>query len=119
MMEKEMRNAAVQKTQELLAAPSCCAEAKAAAQAWLAALDTEGEATAAKQYIAELEEDIVPIDALIGMAGSEAGVRYFGAETARRILDHAREQKAAGAAYCDCPACSAAAAVLEMKDAIL
>lgn len=118
-MEKEARMAAVAKTQELIAAGSCCAEARAAAQAWLDALDTEREQEAAKQYVAELEEDIVTVDMLIGMAGSEAGIRYFGEAAAKRILAHGKELKAAGAAYCDCPACSAAAAVLAMKDAIL
>ena len=54
----------------------------------------------------------MPIDGLIAFAGSEAGVGVFGAELAKNILAHAKEIKAAGAAYCDCPACAACKACL-------
>ena len=43
-MNKEVKDFAVQKTKELMESFSCSAEAKAAAQAWLDALDTENEA---------------------------------------------------------------------------
>lgn len=67
-MNKDILDYVSEKTKELISAPSCSGEAKAAAQAWLNAVGTE---------------------------------------------------KAAGAKYCDCPACSAGAAILEKKDSIL
>jgi hypothetical protein len=116
MMDKEVLNYAVEKTHELMRAPSCCSEAKAAAQTWLDAIGTEKEAAETKRYIDELEEDITPIDSLIGLAESDYGIKAFGADTARNIAAHAKEIQSAGAKYCDCPACSAAAAILEKKD---
>lgn len=108
-----------EQTAALMAAPSCSAEAKAAAEKWLAAVGTAEEKEATKAYIAELEADIMPIDGLIGFAGSEAGEQVFGAELAKNILTHAKEIKAAGAAYCDCPACSAVKAILDKKAEML
>ena len=116
-MDKKVINYTVEKTHELMNASSCCSEAKTAAQAWLDAVGTEKEAEETKKYIYELEEDIMPID-LIGFAESDAGAQVFGANAAKNVAVHAKEIKAAGAKYCDCPACSAAAAILEKKDAL-
>lgn len=118
-MTQETLNYVKEHTEALIAAPSCSAEAKAAAEKWLAAVGTAEEAEATKAYIAELEDDIMPIDALIGFAGSEAGVGVFGAELAKNILAHAKEIKATGAAYCDCPACAACKAILDKKAELL
>ena len=111
-MDKEVLSFVVEKTHELMNAASCSKEAKASAQTWLDAVGTENEAAATKTYIAELEADIMPVDGLIGFAESEMGAQVFGA-------DKAKEIKAAGATYCDCPACAAAEAILEKKDDIL
>lgn len=118
-MKKEIETVVAEQTKALLAAPSACKEIKAAAEAWLAAVGTDGEKAATEKYIAELEADIMPIDGLIAFAGSEAGVKVFGAELAKNILAHAEEIKAAGAAYCDCPACAACKAILEHKEEML
>lgn len=119
MTDKEAQGYVVEKTKELIGSPTCCKEAKEAAQNWLDSLGTEGEAQAAQRYVAELEGDIMPVDQLIGFAESETGIQYFGAETAANLASHAKEIKAAGAKYCDCPACAAVEAILEKKDAIL
>ena len=103
----------------MIAAPTCCAEAKEAGRSWLDAIGTEGEAEAARKMIAELEADIVTVDGLIAFAGSEAGAKVFGAEKAKEVAAHAEEIKAAGAKYCDCPACSAVEAILARKEDIL
>ena len=118
-MTQETLNFVKEQTAALIAAPSCSAEAKAAAEKWLAAVGTAEEAEATKAYVAELEADIMPIDGLIGFAGSEAGVGVFGAEMAKNVLAHAEEIKAAGAEYCDCPACTACKAILEKKAELL
>ena len=99
-MEKQILNEVIEETKKLIAAPSCSQEAKDAANAWLDAVGTDNEEAETKKYIAELEEDIMPIDGLIGFAGSEAGAAVFGAE------------KAAGGKYCDCPACTACEVIL-------
>ena len=61
----------------------------------------------------------MPIDNLIGFAESESGKKYFGEETAANIAAHAKDIKASGAEYCDCPACAVAAKILECKNEIL
>lgn len=118
-MKQETLNFVKEQTAALIAAPSCSAEAKAAAEKWLTAVGTAEEAEATKAYVAELEADIMPIDGLIAFAGSDAGVGVFGAELAKNILAHAEEIKAAGAEYCDCPACAACKAILEKKAELL
>ena len=118
-MKQETLNFVKEQTAALIAAPSCSAEAKAAAEKWLAAVGTAEEAEVTKAYVAELEADIMPIDGLIAFAGSDAGVGVFGAELAKNILAHAEEIKAAGAEYCDCPACAACKAILEKKAELL
>lgn len=119
MLDQKVLDTVVAKTHELINAPTCSGEARAAAQAWLDAVGTEQEAAETKKYIAELEGDIMPIDGLIGFAESDMGAQVFGADKAKEVAAHAKEIKAAGAKYCDCPACAAVAAILEQKDALL
>ena len=106
-------------TADLLAAPSACKEIKEAAQNYLDAIGKEGEAEAAKAYVAELEADIMPVDGLIGFAESDMGAKVFGADGVKNVLIHAKERKEAGEKYCDCPACAACEALLNKKDEIL
>lgn len=102
-----------EKVQEMISAPSCCAELKAAGQAWLDAVGTDKESSATAALLTEIEEDVGTIDGLIAFAGSETGVKVFGEEGAANMLAHAKEVKANGGLYCDCAACTAA---LEVKD---
>mgnify|MGYP006878519039 CR=1 FL=1 len=118
-MDKEVLSFVMEQTHALIDAASCSAEAREAANAWLAAVGTENEAAETQKYIAELEADIMPIDGLIGFAESEAGAQVFGADVAKNVAAHAREIKAAGAKYCDCPACAACEAILAKKDLML
>ena len=107
--------AMIEKVKALINAPSCCAEAKEAANNWLEAVNTEKQDEAAKALIEEIEADITPIDGLIAFAGSEDGKKVFGAEKAAGIEAHAKKIKAEGAKFCDCPACTAVAAILADK----
>lgn len=118
-MNKEVLAYVTEKTHNLMEAPSCSREARAAAEAWLAAVGTDREAEETKRYIAELEADIMPIDGLIAFAESDHGKAVFGEEAARGAAAHAKEIKANGAKYCDCPACAAAEAILAKKDELL
>ena len=61
----------------------------------------------------------MPIDGLVAFAHSERAVEIFGAEGAKNFAAHADTLKASGAKYCDCPACSPAAEVLDNKKFIL
>ena len=88
-------------------------------QAWLDALGTEQEVEKTKELIAELEEDIMPIDGLIAFAGSEMALRLFGKEGADGMLAHAKERKASGEKFCDCAACAAVEAILSKKDEMI
>lgn len=118
-MTQEVKDAVTKNVKDLISAFSCCAEAKAAGQAWLDALGTDQEEEQTKKLIAEVEMDIMPIDNLIAFAGSEAGAKVFGAEKAKEVAAHGQEIKAAGGKYCDCPACAACEAILAKKDELL
>lgn len=118
-MDQTVLSYVEEKTKALIQAPTCSQETKAAAQRWLAAKGTESQAAETKRYIEELEADIMPIDTLIGFAQSEGGKSYFGEEAAAGIVAHAQEIKAAGAQYCDCPACAIVAEILEKKADLL
>ncbi|MFR7591100.1 MAG: molecular chaperone Hsp90 [Longibaculum sp.] len=118
-MSKVALDFVVAKVYDLMSAESCCKDAKDAAKAWLNALGSEDAVLKAKALITELEEDIMPIDDLIGFADSAAGRKYFGEDVAKSIADHAKDIKNQGAKYCDCPACTAAKDILENKDMLL
>lgn len=118
-MRREVVDYVVERTRQLIDAPTCSAEAKAMAQSWLDALGTEQEAEQTEKYVKELEADLMPIDTLIGFAESEGGAKVFGAEETKNVAAHARQIKASGAKYCDCPACAAVEAILEKKEALL
>lgn len=118
-MTKDVLDFVVEKTHELMGAPTCSQEARDAAQSWLDAVGTADEAKETKKYITELEEDIVTVDALIALAESEMGAKIFGADHAKVVAAHGKEIKEAGAVYCDCPACAAVEAILEKKAEML
>lgn len=101
-----------EEVKNLMNAPSCCPEAKAACEKWLAAVGTSEEEAATAALKAEVAADIMPIEGLIAFAGSEAGEKVFGKDLASQILAHAKDIQAKGATHCDCPACSACAAIL-------
>ena len=109
-MTKEER---IAKVKELMEAPSCCAEAKAAGQAYLDAVGTEKEAEAQAALVAELKEDVTSIDALIHFAESETGKQVFGEAAAGAMVIAAKNAKAAGEDTCLCNACQAGKALLK------
>ena len=102
--------------QAVLEATSACAELKAAAQQYLDAVGTAEEAEAGKALVAEAKEDIAPIDGTIAFFTTDLATQIFGAEIAAEKLAHAKESKAQGAIYCDCPGCSAAKAIIDNEN---
>ncbi len=119
-MKNTEKQALVEKlVKDLIAAPSCCAEAKACGEAYLAAVGTPQEDAAAKALIVEMEEDVCTIDDAIVFYNSDFAAKIFGADGAKERIAQAEEAKASGVWHCICPACTAGAAILAEKDAIL
>ena len=77
-MNAKQLDEVVHKTQELIKTPTCCQELKEMAEQWLKSVGSENEALMTQQYMAELKEDIMPIDNLIAFASSKDGQIYFG-----------------------------------------
>ena len=110
------RNELIQTVQTMIAAPSCCQELKSAGQNWLNAVGTAEENAAWNTLVAEMKEDVSTLDRTIPFFESELGARIFGAAKAEALAAHARDIKAKGAKWCDCPACAAGAKILESLD---
>ncbi len=111
-MEQEMIN----KVKAVAEAPSCCDELREVAKEWLDAVGTDREKEMGKKLIAELEEDVCTIDQVIALFDSEEGREMFGKETAASLLAHAKEVKAKGGEWCDCPACTPGRSILDHKE---
>ena len=108
-MKKELANA-------VLDAVSACPEFKEAAQKYLDSIGTGNEAEAGKNLVSEAEEDICTIDNTIEFMASDLAAQIFGADVAKEKFEHAKEVKANGGIYCDCPGCTAAKAIIDNKE---
>jgi len=119
---------------ELMETPSCCAELKEIGQQWLEAEGTDKEAEITAKLVAELKEDVLPIDAVIEffaspqaaeifeeqqlkMGSSRFGVEYFA--SLRGILKHTLQKCAPPfVPHCTSEAkrfCTSANAALSLK----
>ena len=107
----------VDKLKALEASPSCYPDLKQAVKNYLVAL--AAEQVAAKNLIAELEDDVVDIDGLLRFAHSKDAVEKFGAERAKIFADNADALKASGAKYCNCLACTIGLEILDNRDVLL
>ena len=112
-MDKNTSDYVIEQAHALIAAPSCCKEAREAAEKWLKAVGTPDEEAETERFVKELKEDIEGIDDLLKFTSSPLAVQIFGEEKAKGFRDHAEELKKSGAKYCDCPACSACANILD------
>lgn len=101
---------------EVMAAGTCCAELKAACQAYLDAIGTPNQNAAADALVAELNDDVTSIDGLLAFLGTEKAVGYLGAEAVAGMKTAAEKAKAEGVTVCICPACTLGAKVLANKD---
>ena len=97
-----------QLVQALLDAPTSNETVKEFAQSWINAEGTPKQEELTKQLVSVAEQNIALIDETIGFAGSELATQILGAEGAANLLQHAKDIKAEGAEFCDCPACVAA-----------
>jgi len=80
---------------------------------YLAAIGTAEEKRARAALLAEVQEDVCTLDQTIPFFESPSAARIFGAEKAKAMAAHAREIKAKGAKWCDCPACAAGVKIME------
>lgn len=104
-----------QLVQALLYAPSSNETVKKFAQSWLNAEGTPKQAELTKQLVSVAEQNIAFIDETIGFAGSELATQILGKEGAANLLQHAKDIKAKGAEFCDCPGCIACKHVIDLK----
>lgn len=117
-MDKATLDYVKSEAEKLIAAPSCCADLKNAAGAYLKTIGTADEKKAAEAFIKELEEDVTSIDGLIAFAGSKFGAKVFG-DNAKSVKEGAEAAKAKGEKWCTCAACQAGARILEKKAELL
>lgn len=108
------KNEIIEKVKELAAAPSCCAEIKAAADIYLA---HQNKDTAA-ELVKALEANVNSIDETIALAESDMGKNIFGAEQAAKMAALGKDLKAKGEKFCFCPACQAGSKIYENKDVL-
>lgn len=109
----------IDRTNTILSAASTCPELKEAAQAWLDSIGTDAEKDATVRYIAELEEDVTPLEDLIALLKSDKGTAIFGEVQAKRMLKKAEDAETMGLQYCICASCNAGGAILDNKEDFL
>ncbi len=110
------KNEVEAKVKELMAAPQCCAELKAACEKYLSTVNGDQHTQAVKNLVAELEADVQTIDAVLALFSSEMGAKIFGADTAKMLTEKAQKVKAEGGKYCFCSACTIGRELLEHKE---
>ena len=108
-----------QLVQALLDAPTSNETVKEFAQSWLNAEGTPKQAELTKQLVSVAEQNIAFIDETISFAGSDLAKQMLGAEAAAQLLQHAKDIKAKGAEFCDCPGCVAAKHIIDLKAEIV
>ena len=101
--------------QALLDAPTSNPTLKEFAQSWINAEGKAEQEALTKQLVSVAEQNIALIDETIGFAGSEVATQILGAEGAANLLQHAKDIKAQGAEFCDCPGCIAAKNIIDLK----
>ena len=101
--------------QALLDAPTSNPTLKEFAQSWINAEGKPEQEALTKPLVSVAEQNIALIDETIGFAGSELATQILGEEGAANLLQHAKDIKAQGAEFCDCPGCVAAKNIIDLK----
>ena len=104
-----------QLVQALLDAPTSNETVKEFAQSWINAEGTPKQEELTKQLVSVAEQNIALIDEVIDYARSERTIQSLGEEGAANLLQHAKDIKAEGAEFCDCPGCVAAKNIIDLK----
>ena len=104
-----------QLVQALLDAPTSNKTVKEFGQSRINAEGKPEQEELTKQLISVAEQNIALIHETIGFAGSELAVQILGEEGAANLLQHAKDIKAQGAEFCDCPGCIACKNIIDLK----
>ena len=107
----------IEKVRDMAMTPTCCPVLRQAATSYLGALTVEK--TAAKNFLAELEKDVVSIDDSIKFLQSDEAIKTLGADLARKFADNAKHLKTSGVKHCNCPACTLGLEILADKEILL
>ena len=108
------RDEILRKVDELINAPTSCAEVKGAAESYKKSQTPEN----ANALIKSLENNVNSIDETINFAESDFGKNLFGAEQASKMAELGKKLKSEGRKYCFCPACDAGSIIYENKEAL-
>ena len=108
------KNEIIAKVKELIAAPMCNPELRAAAEAYL---NDQSKANI-DSLLKMLDKYVSSLDETLAFAESDTGKKVFGEETAANMVKLGRELKAKGEKYCFCPACQAGAAIYQNKESL-
>lgn len=101
------------KVQALADAVSSNPNVKAFANEWLAAEGTPKQADLTAKIGEVVKQNIALIDETINFMGTPAAAEKLGQDVANHVLAHAKEIKAQGAEFCDCPGCSACKDIID------
>ena len=104
-----------QLVQALIDAPTSNPTLKEFGQSWINAEGKPEQEELTKQLVSVAEQNIALIDETISFAGSELATQILGTEGAANLLQHAKDIKAQGAEFCDCPGCAAAKHIIDLK----
>ena len=107
-----------QLVQALLDAPTSNPTVKEFAQSWIDAEGKPEQNELTKHLVSVAEQYIALIDETIGFAGSELATQILGKKGAANLLQHAKDIKAQGAEFCDCPGCVACKHIIDLKGTI-
>lgn len=109
----------LKKIWDMAMSPSCHPDLREVTKNYFILLGSPKEKDAAKDFIAELQDSVVKIEALLIFAHSKSAIEMLGAERAKLFAANADALKANGAKWCNCRACTIGLEVLEHKDILL
>lgn len=114
-MDKETFDYVAERADVLETSTASTQVTRDAAAAWKKAVAADNSDAAVeeatKQLLDVLEGRPTTIDGVIAFAKG-AAVEMLGAEAAAKMFEEQEQRKAAGAKYCNCPACTAASELL-------
>ena len=118
-MKKEVLDFVVAKTQELIDAPTCSKRDESVRERVVERGGNGKRSRGDQKIYRGAGSRYHAIDTLNRLAESEGGAKVFGPDKTKEVAQHAKDIKAAGAVYCDCPACVAVEEILKKKEEML
>mgnify|MGYP006964180042 CR=1 FL=1 len=120
VMSKKLLEYVVTKAKELIAAPSCSAEAKKQPRRGLQQWERTSRQKRQRNSSLRWKKILFQLMDSSHLQSPMQEQKYSAErKKAKGVAEHGREIKAAGAKYCDCPACAAVEAILSKKEELL